>query len=311
MKTVVIGLLAGWVGLSAAGCAPAEKEAAGAAATTTALPERVVAIGDLHGDLDATRRALKLAGAIDDQDRWIGRNLTVVQTGDELDRGDQDKAIVDLFEQLMMAARAAGGAVIALNGNHEYMNAQGDFRYVSPGGFAPFDALTESDSHQPQLAQLPEAARGRAAAFMPGGPYARLLARRPTILKLGDTVFVHGGVLPPIAEIGIAPLNQAYSDWLAGKSAQIPPSLSDEQGPVWTRLYSDTTQPPACDLLRTALAKLGARHMVVGHTVQPHINPACDQQVWRIDVGMSKSYGGPIEVLEIRDGVFRVLKETP
>src|SRR5215208_5821964 len=51
-------------------------------------PKRLVAIGDLHGDLGGTRSALKAAKAIDDQDRWIGRDLVIVQTGDVLDRGD-------------------------------------------------------------------------------------------------------------------------------------------------------------------------------------------------------------------------------
>ena len=58
---------------------------------------RIVAIGDLHGDLDACRRALRLGGAIDDADRWIGGDLVVVQTGDQLDRGDDEQAIIDLF----------------------------------------------------------------------------------------------------------------------------------------------------------------------------------------------------------------------
>src|SRR5436309_2323981 len=47
-------------------------------------PERLVAIGDLHGDLDHTRRVLRLAGAVDDHDRWIGGRLVLVQTGDEV-----------------------------------------------------------------------------------------------------------------------------------------------------------------------------------------------------------------------------------
>jgi hypothetical protein len=57
----------------------------GAAACRSA-PKRIVALGDVHGDLSATRRALRLAGAIDDQDRWIGGRLVVVQTGDQLGR---------------------------------------------------------------------------------------------------------------------------------------------------------------------------------------------------------------------------------
>ena len=43
--------------------------------------QRIVAFGDVHGDLEAARGALRLAGAIDEQDRWIGGDLIVVQTG--------------------------------------------------------------------------------------------------------------------------------------------------------------------------------------------------------------------------------------
>ena len=52
--------------------------------------DRIVAIGDLHGDLAATRRALRVAGAIDEQDQWTGEDLVIVQTGDILDRGGDE-----------------------------------------------------------------------------------------------------------------------------------------------------------------------------------------------------------------------------
>jgi hypothetical protein len=40
--------------------------------------------------------------------------------------------------------------------------------------------------------------------------------------------------------------------------------------------------------------------MVVGHTVQNQgITSACDGALWRIDVGLARLYGGPIEVLEL------------
>ena len=54
---------------------------------------RLIAMGDVHGDYDAAISALKLAGAIGDSLRWIGGDLTIVQTGDQLDRGDQERAI--------------------------------------------------------------------------------------------------------------------------------------------------------------------------------------------------------------------------
>ena len=56
----------------------------------TFLPkaEKIVAIGDVHGDMMKARRAFKLAGLVDDDDRWIGGKTVVVQLGDILDRGD-------------------------------------------------------------------------------------------------------------------------------------------------------------------------------------------------------------------------------
>ena len=40
---------------------------------------RIVAIGDLHGDMDKTRRAFRVGGLIDEHDRWAGGTTTAVQ----------------------------------------------------------------------------------------------------------------------------------------------------------------------------------------------------------------------------------------
>ena len=87
----------------------------------------------LHGDLEATRRALRLAGAIDASDHWIGGGLVVVQTGDQLDRGGDEPEITALLSRLAVEAVEAGGAVHVLNGNHELINVGLDFRYVTAG----------------------------------------------------------------------------------------------------------------------------------------------------------------------------------
>ena len=57
------------------------------------------------------------------------------------------------------------------------------------------------------------------------------------------------------------------------------------------------------------LAVLGARRLVVGHTVQPRISCACDCTVFRVDVGLSRAMGGGLpQALEIGvDGTVRVL----
>jgi hypothetical protein len=85
--------------------------------------------------------------------------------------------------------------------------------------------------------------------------------------------------------------------------------MTADEGPVWTRALG--LDPVDCDAVKHALAKLDVKRMVVGHTVQKTINAACDGTVWRIDVGLAKLYGGPIEVLELVDGAEpKVLKGT-
>lgn len=292
-----------------------------AASCAGAGERRIVAFGDVHGDLEATRGALRLAGAINEQDRWIGGELVVVQTGDQLDRGDQERAILDLFERLRVESRAAGGAFHALLGNHELMNARGDLRYVTEGGFADFQEAVEYDprdslevwdresgSFRPgTLADFEPHQRARMAAFMPGGPYAVLLAQRQVILRIGDTVFVHGGVLPGHVAYGIDEINRAAQAWLRG-DADLPPVLSGSESPQWTRLYSSDPDSVACEVLEEVLTALVAERMVMGHTRQDGIASACGSHAWLVDVGMAAYYGGPIEVLEIVGDSVRVLK---
>jgi hypothetical protein len=269
-------------------------------------PERLVAIGDVHGDIAATRGALRLAGAIDENDNWIGGKLVVVQTGDLLDRGDDEQDILDMLERLIGEAAAAGGALHVLNGNHETMNAALDFGYVTEGGFRDFEDVPDLDTSHPAFEQIPAHAKARVAAFVPGGPYARLLSGHNTTIVVGDSVFAHGGVVPTYASYGLAKLNGEIRCWLSGDTP--PPKLMDDgDNPMWSRHFS--TEPEHCDLLRRSLDELGVSRMVVGHTPQMMgITSACDDNVWRIDVGMAKHYGGPLQVLEIVGDDVRILK---
>jgi hypothetical protein len=241
---------------------------------------RVVAIGDLHGDFDAARDVLRAAGVLGADGRWSGGTTTLVQTGDVLDRGDGESKILSLLEQLADEAPKAGGQVVQLLGNHELMNAAHDFRYVTPGGAQDFDG-------------------DRAHELGPGGVWAKRLAHHNVIAIVGDTVFSHAGVLPAWAD-ALDRVNLDARCWLDGDAAASDPpaALTSDESPVWTRAYGGDAVD--CAVLKDALAKLGAKRMVVGHTVQPPgINAQCDGALWRIDVGMSKAYGGPIQALEL------------
>ena len=270
---------------------------------------RIVAVGDLHGDLDATLRALHLAGAIDAQNHWAGGKLILVQTGDILDRGDQEQAILDLFVQLAEEAAAAGGAVYRLHGNHELMNAALDLRYVTPGGFADFVDAVTVDPGDTTLTAYDPLHWARVVAFRPGGPYARILADAHLTLILEGNLFVHGGVLPEHIDAGLEEADAVVRAWLLGEAPE-PTAILQGGSLVWTRRFSNDVDSSACATLDSVLNALDVKRMIVGHTVQSQgIISHCAEGVWCIDVGMSSAYGGEPQVLEILGDSLRILSE--
>ncbi len=288
---------------------PAAPLADPAPLTPRPAPARLVAIGDLHGDLDAARRALALAGAIDDEGHWSGGELVVVQLGDVLDRGDDERAILDWFEQLEGEAAAAGGAFVMIDANHEVMAVNGELAGTTEGAMAAFAGVEDPARHEAALAEVPPEARARVAAFQPGAPYARQLADNDVIAVVGDTLFAHGGVLPEHVEYGLQRYNDEARAWMRGEGP--PPAWRKaKDSPVWTRDYSKEPDEEDCARLGRVLEATGTARLVVGHTVQEDgISSACDGGVWRVDVGLSAHYEhDSIEVLEIRGKDVQVLR---
>ncbi|KAI5478940.1 hypothetical protein MNV49_004461 [Pseudohyphozyma bogoriensis] len=99
---------------------------------------RIVAVGDIHGDLSHLTKILRMAHLIDLKGLWIGGDTILVQTGDIVDRGKDTIALYRFMDGLRPQAEKAGGGVVSLLGNHEIMNALGDWRYVTKEDIATF-----------------------------------------------------------------------------------------------------------------------------------------------------------------------------
>jgi hypothetical protein len=281
---------------SEAGDAAAELAAPDAA---PGLPLRVVALGDLHGDLGAAKAAFRLAGVIDDADEWIGGADIVVQTGDVLDRWSDERAVMDWMEARRIEAQAAGGDVILLAGNHEDNNLEAYYADVDPDSCAAYGDLPDDTSTvSPGVSAQ---CKKRAASLLPGGTYARLIATKRVAVIVGDSVFVHGGLRPQhvASPASIDDMNARWGAFARGEAGD--EADGDIYDSMWDRSYSDDDVEPDCDSLSVVLERLGVSRMVVGHSIWPDINAACHGQVWRIDTAMSTYYGGDIEVLEITD----------
>ena len=134
----------------------------------------------------------------------------------------------------------------------------------------------------------------------------------PAVLKLGRTVFVHGGIVPRWARYGIDRINTEVREWLLDLTPEPDSTLGVDDGDrvMWTRQFSSNVDAGDCAVLEESLRILGAERMVVAHTVHKEITPRCSERVWAIDVGMSRAYGGTVQVLEIvNDTTVRVLTD--
>ncbi len=187
---------------------------------------RVVAIADIHGAYDAMVETLQQAGILSDDKAWAGADARLVIAGDVLDRGPDSRAAMDLLMRLEGEAEKAGGRVHMLIGNHESMLLLGDMRYVSAAEYAAFaDAADDGDReawlqrYATRNSQEVDAVRAEfdekfprgyfamRKAFRADGHYGKWLIDKKVMVVIDDTVFVHGGLPPAIAEIGLDAVN--------------------------------------------------------------------------------------------------------
>jgi len=186
---------------------------------------RVVAIGDIHGEHDGFVSILKETGLVDERGDWSGGDAVLVQTGDFTDRGVAVREVMDLLRRLQKQAKAAGGRVVVLLGNHEVMNLLDSFRDFNPAAYAAFsdersekrrveawDALVSHWARTGEIESedadaLPESREDWMRRHPPGrleyqeaisdrGEYGRWMRRLPVVVELNGVVFMHAGVDP-------------------------------------------------------------------------------------------------------------------
>lgn len=277
-----------------------------AAAPTQPEPQRIVAVGDLHGDFAVWRDIAGASGVIDAKGRWTGGRTTLVQVGDMVDRGPDSLKIVRDMMRLQKEAAKAGGKVIVLTGNHEAMNFIGDLRYTTPGEFAAFatrdsaelrDRLYESKKQeieasfrakdpsmtpatirQAWLNQTPLGWVEQRLAWATDGEIGRWVLGNPAVAKVGGTLFVHGGLSAEYSKQPIEAINRRVASALKAMDRSPGSILTDPLGPLWyrglltrnpkiTEIPSGGLPRPAMsEELTSVLAAYGAQRIVVGHT---------------------------------------------
>lgn len=310
------------------------------------LPERIVAVGDLHGDFEAWREIALRARLIDRRNRWAGGSAVLVQLGDITDRGPDSLKIIRHLMRLQGQARQSGGRVVVVVGNHEAMNMTDDLRYVHPGEFAAFvnadsdrlrrrvyeankaaiiaayrrgsPAITNAAVRNAWLSANPPGKLEHQAAWSPRGELGRWTMANPAVARIGDTLFVHGGVSVRYAGVPVDEINRQAAAALASRTEAPTAIIHDPFGPLWYRGYAarasdiearaaapgqanpTTAYPSPQEELAAVLRSTGAKRMVIAHTPnRSGIAIAHGGRLALIDTGISRYYGGKLSYLEI------------
>jgi len=252
--------------------------------------DRLVIIGDIHGDIKRLKTILIDAKIINNNIEWIAEppNTVVVQMGDQVDSLNRDESIAEwevlddveviYFTNLLdKFAQSKGGRFISIIGNHEFMNVIGNYSYVSS------KSMANNENKRRDL-------------FKAKGVLSPILSKRPIVLKIGELFFCHAGLTTKHLELlkkydkNISYINRIWKNFvLHGNVLKEDKELFDNilldyNGILWTRELDNQND------LNEMLKSINCTFMFVGHTVMDGIK-FYNNKVWYTDTGISRAFG--------------------
>ena len=254
--------------------------------------ENIAALSDIHGQYDLAIEILKNNGIINSNLDWNFGKGHLVIVGDVFDRGPKINEMLWLLYKLEIQAKEKGGRLHFLLGNHEYMVLHKDLRYVHDRYKIATKLLgleyDELYSNQTII--------------------GRWLRSKSTIIKINNSIFVHGGVSEEfIAENGIdlSKTNQIMRSSIERskqemKSTDFYKTYYGKKSLIWYRGYFYD------NLVDTDISKIltqvNSEHIVVGHCSNKELVQLYDHKIFGVDSSIKKGTYG--ELLFIKNNQF-------
>lgn len=240
--------------------------------------QRVLVIGDVHGDYFALLHILQSEGLVDHAGNWSGGNQVLISLGDLVDRGDKSIAVMDLMMRLETQALRQGGKVISLLGNHEQLLSEGDLkdfsladrRILSPSNPRPHAVIRHFRSED--------------------SPYAQWFRQRPTVIRIVPRsgrrhLLVHAGVDRYLDRYELEEINPLVSRWMTytqENGSELPKKYGSDlmnlRGPLWTTqmalsaVYPRKVNPLPRDWLESSLDQIEVDGVISGHTFTHYLH---------------------------------------
>jgi hypothetical protein len=263
-------------------------------------PAKIVAISDIEGNFTSFRELLLQCGVIDTSYSWTFGDGHLVLLGDFVDRGNQITEVLWLIYSLEDKAKAAGGHVHFIMGNHEIMNLSGDLRYLPSKYTQNAKLLRENYAY---------------GLYGINSELGRWLRTKNIIEKIGDILFVHAGISVEMNRMYIPSLNRIneiarpyYTDRNYINNDQRLQVIFGEAGPLWYRGYYIGKSRASIEQIDNTLETFGVKQIITGHSlVADTISVSRDGKVINLDVHHA---GGHSEALFIEgEKEFRITKD--
>ncbi len=142
--------------------------------------DTVYVVGDVHGRYNQLIDLLINSKVINKDLNWTAGKSNLVFLGDLFDRGNDVTKVLWFIYELEAKAKADGGKVHLVLGNHEIMTMTNDLRYISrKEATIPIAYGTTYDY-----------------MFHPNKSFLGLwLSSKPSVLKVNKALFAHGGIV--------------------------------------------------------------------------------------------------------------------
>lgn len=237
--------------------------------------EHLWGLSDVHADRDRLVTLLGGAGLVSGSaaaPTWTGGTDVLVVSGDSIDKGSQSIEVLEYWMNLIPEARAAGGEVVVLVGNHEVEFLADPLNSKA----APLDSELVGESPQ-MFASV-------------GDPRGRFLHERPIAAVVDGWFFSHAGNSNGMSAVAIAAKYKSLVDQEAWSDG----FFLDPSSIIEARKWWPATGARA--FLDGYLAALPATHIVFGHSPPTFASPPTGNiemhfqgRLTLIDVGMSSA----------------------
>ena len=220
-------------------------------------PVKLFVLSDLEGNFGAFRKLLQAHKIIDEDFKWKFDNGHLVLIGDFFDRGQQVTELLWLIYSLEEKAKADGGYVHFILGNHEIMNLSNDLRYV----------------HKKYLDNAGLLNQDYVSLYNEHSELGRWLRTKNIVEKIGEVLVTHGGVSSAVNKMNasVPDINKLARPYYADATYEYQDPKSDilfsELGPFWYRGYYDKNSPGIPIQIDSTLSQFSIKHIITGHSL--------------------------------------------